>query len=70
MKEVEKVPRELKGCEAPLEEHQYELISTPRTPWNYTTNQRKHMVELVAPAIYVPEDGLVIHQWEKRLLVL
>jgi hypothetical protein len=41
---------------------QYELTSTPRAPWNYTTNQRKHMVELVALAMYVTEDGLVGHQ--------
>jgi hypothetical protein len=70
MKELEKVPRELKGSEAALEEHQYELTSTPRTPWNYTTNQRKHMMELVALAIYVADDGLVSNQWEERPLVL
>jgi hypothetical protein len=52
------------------EEHQNELTSTPRTLWNYTTNQRKHMVELVALAIYVAEDGLVGYQWEERPLVL
>jgi hypothetical protein len=60
------IPRELKGSEAPWEEHQYELISTPRAPWNYITNQRKHMVELVALAIYVAEDDLVGHQGEER----
>ena len=69
MKEPEKIPRDLKGSEAPKEEHQYELASTPKAPWNYTTNQRKHMVELVALAIYVA-DGLVGHQWEERPLVL
>ena len=37
-----------------------------RAPWNYTTNQRKHMVKLVALAIYVAEDSLVGHQWEER----
>jgi hypothetical protein len=31
----------------------------PRAPWNYTTNQRKHMVELVSLAVYVAEDGIV-----------
>jgi hypothetical protein len=62
--------RELKGIEAPWKDHQYELTSTPRAPWNYTTNKRKHMVELVALAIYVAEDGLVSHQWEERPLVL
>ena len=56
MKELEKVPRELKEYEAPQEEHQYELTSIPRVPWNYTTNQRKHMVGLMALA-YVAEDG-------------
>jgi hypothetical protein len=34
MKKLEKLPKELKGFEAPYEEHQYELTSTPRTPWN------------------------------------
>jgi hypothetical protein len=55
------IPRELKETEAPKKEHQYELTSTHRVPWKYTTNQRKHMVELVA-LIYVAEDGLVGHQ--------
>ena len=44
MKDLEKVPKELKGFEAPQEEQQYELTSTPRT------------VSLVA---YVAGDGLV-----------
>jgi hypothetical protein len=34
MKEPEKVPKELKGFAAPLEEKQYELTSIPRTPWD------------------------------------
>jgi hypothetical protein len=33
MKELEKVPKELKGFAAPLEEQQYELTSTSRVPW-------------------------------------
>jgi hypothetical protein len=53
MKELEKRLRELK---------RYELTSTPRAPCNYTTNERKHMVELVALAVYVAEGGLVGHQ--------
>jgi hypothetical protein len=28
------------------------------------------MVELMAPAAYVAEDGLVGHQWEKRPFAL
>jgi hypothetical protein len=32
MKEIEKVPKELKGPEAPLEEHQYEEISSLSPP--------------------------------------
>jgi uncharacterized lipoprotein YmbA len=70
MKEQEKVLRELKGFATLQEEQQYELTSTPRALWNDTTNQRKHMVELVALAAYVAEDGLVGHQWEERPLVL
>jgi hypothetical protein len=38
-----------------------------RAPWNYTTSQRKHMMELVTLAIFVAEDGLVTHHWEERL---
>jgi hypothetical protein len=34
MKELEKVPKELKGCAAPEEEQKYELTSTPRAPWD------------------------------------
>jgi hypothetical protein len=30
--------RELKGSEALEEEHQYELTSIPRAPWNYATS--------------------------------
>ena len=47
-----------------------ELTSTRRAPWNYTTNQRKHMLELVALAVFVAEDCLVSHQWEERSLIL
>jgi hypothetical protein len=63
---------QLKGPEisSTKKEHQYELTSTLRAPWNYTTNQRKHMVELAALAIFVAVDGLVGHQWEERPLVL
>jgi hypothetical protein len=32
MKELEKVPKELKGFAAPQEEQQYELTSTLRVP--------------------------------------
>jgi hypothetical protein len=51
-------------------EHQYELTSTLRAPWNYTTNLRKHMVEIVALAIFVAEDGLDGHEWEESPMVL
>jgi hypothetical protein len=34
-----------------------QTISTSRAPWNYTTNQRKHMVGLMALAAFVAEDG-------------
>ena len=70
MKDLEKVPKGLKGSEAPQDEHQYKITSTPRAPWNYTTNQRKHMVVLVTLAVYVAEDTLVGQQWEERPLVL
>jgi hypothetical protein len=53
MKELEKVPKELKRSATPLEEQQYKLTSTPRA------------VSLVA---YVAKDALVSHQWEERPL--
>jgi hypothetical protein len=55
MKELEKVPKELKGSATLYVEQQYELTSTPRA------------VSLVA---YVAEDGIVGHQWEERPLAL
>ena len=58
------------GVCSPIGGTQYELTSTPRAPWNYTTNQRKHMVGLVSLAAYVAEDGLAGYQWEERPLVL
>jgi hypothetical protein len=33
-------------------------------------DQGVYMEEPMVPAIYVAEDGLFGHQWEKRLLVL
>ena len=50
MKELEKVPKELKGSATLQEEQQYELTSTPPPP------------ELVSLAAYESEDGLVGHQ--------
>ena len=41
----------------------------PRAPCNYTINPKKHMVELVALAMYVAEDGLVGHLWEEPLVL-
>jgi hypothetical protein len=34
MKELEKVPKKLKGFAAQQKEQQYELTSTPRAPWD------------------------------------
>jgi hypothetical protein len=56
MKDLEKVPKELKGSAALEEEYQYELTSPPPT----------HPQELMSLATYVAEDGLVSHQWEER----
>jgi hypothetical protein len=51
MKELEKVPKELKGSATLWEEQQYELTSTPCS-------------ELVSLVTFVAEDRLVDHQWE------
>jgi hypothetical protein len=37
---------------------------SPRAPRDKTINKGVHM----APAAYVEEDGLDVHQWEKRSL--
>ena len=57
MKEIEKVPKELKVSATLYEKQQYELTSTPPPK----------VVSLVA---HVAEEGLVGHQWEDRPLVL
>ena len=36
---------------------------------DYITNQRVHMVRIMALSAYVAEDSLVIPQWEERLYV-
>ena len=69
MEELEKGLKELKGFAAP-EKDQYEPTSTPRAPRDQNTNQRKHLVGLMAPAAYVAEDGLICYQWEERPLFL
>jgi hypothetical protein len=70
MEEFEKGPKELNVFAAPYEEQQYELTSTPRAPWDETTNQRIHVEGPMALAAYVGEDVHVGHQWEERPLVL
>jgi hypothetical protein len=55
MKELEKVPKELKGSATLLVKQQYELTSTLPPP-----------PELVSLAAYVSEDGLVGHHWKER----
>ena len=57
MKELENVPKELKGSATLYEEQQYELTSTPPP-------------DLLSLVTYVAEDGLVGHQWKERPLVL
>ena len=59
MKELEKVPKELKGPATLQEEQQYELTINPTPP-----------PELVSLVAYVAVDDLVGHQWEETPLVL
>jgi hypothetical protein len=42
----------------------------PRVLCDWTTNQRVHMKDPRALAVYMTEDGLVGHQWEEGLLGL
>ena len=51
MKELEKIPKELKGSATLWVEQCYELTSTP---------------ELLTLAAYVSEDGLVGDQWKEK----
>jgi hypothetical protein len=51
MKELEKIPKELKGSATLWVEQHYELTSTP---------------ELLSLAAYVSKDGLVGHHWKER----
>jgi hypothetical protein len=55
MKELEKVPKELKGSAPLLVEIYYELTSNP---------------ELLTLATYVSKDGLVGHHWKERPIEL
>jgi hypothetical protein len=68
MEELEKVPKELKGFAAPQEEQQYEPTSIPQS--SQGLNQRIYMEGSMAPATFVAEVGLVVHQWEERPWVL
>jgi hypothetical protein len=63
MEELEKGLKDLRVFAALWREQQCQTARSPRAPGDWTTNQRVHM----ALATYVAEDGLVGHQWEKRL---
>jgi hypothetical protein len=51
MKELEKVPKDLKGFAALFEEQQYELTSTPRLPGTKPPT-KENIVGLMALASY------------------
>jgi hypothetical protein len=55
MKELEKLPKELKGTAALLVEQHYELTNT---------------LELLTLAAYISKDGLVGHHCKERLIGL
>lgn len=66
MEELEKGLKELKEFATPKEEKQYQSARPPRTPKDLAIIKEVHM----ASAAYVAENGLVMHQWEERSLVL
>ena len=70
MEELEKGLKELRGFAAPWREQQCQQARPPGAPGDWTTNQRLHMVQPMALATYVAEDGLVGHQCEERPLGL
>jgi hypothetical protein len=56
--ELEKGLKELKGFATLQEEQQYQPTRRPTALRNYAINQGVHM----APAAYIAEDCLVMHQ--------
>jgi hypothetical protein len=62
----EKRLKELKGFATSLEEQQYQPTRSQELSREYAINKGLHM----APASYVVEDVLVIHQWAEGSLVL
>ena len=70
MEELEKGLKELKVFAALWVGATVSTGQTLGAPGDWTTNQRIHMEGPMVLATYVAEDGLVGHQWEKRLLGL
>jgi hypothetical protein len=51
-------------------EEQCHRCNNPTSPEQQYQPTRAHMEEPMVSAVYVAEDGLVGHLWEKRPLVL
>ena len=62
MEELEKGLKELRVLQLHGKSNIVNSPNPPEFPGDWTTSQRVHMVELMAPAAYVAEDGLVRHQ--------
>ena len=61
--------KELKGF-ATIERTTISTNQTPQSSQGLNYKPKNLMVGLMAPAVYVAEDGLAGHQWEERPLVL
>jgi hypothetical protein len=70
VEELEKGLKDLKGFAVPWREQKCQRVRCPGAPGDWTTNQRIHMAEPMAPATYDTEDGLLGYQWDKMPFVL
>ena len=61
MEELEKGLKEVREFAALCGEQQCQQARPSGPPRDWTTNQRVHMEEHMAPAAYVAEDSLVVH---------
>jgi hypothetical protein len=66
IEELERGLKELKGVATPQEEQYPTDKPVSKISQGLSHHQRVHM----APAAYVTENGLVMHQWEEKSLVL
>jgi hypothetical protein len=70
VEELEKGLKKLRGFAAPWREQQCQPARLPAVSEDCTTHQSVNMEIPMALETYLPEEGLVGHQWEERSLSL